>query len=136
MNVLIYAPKEDTLHKHLGPLDPEDRAYWTVNGTPQKCEPRERVFFHDGEMVYARGMITQIEEGKIWFTPLERFKAHAEKPPTRGFKYIEGTPVPPCVICGKPAEEMKSNSSAMTFYCEEHADPETLEDVTNKTGEE
>jgi hypothetical protein len=120
VNVLIYASKEDTLHKHLGQLNLRDRAYWTVNGTPRKCGTGDHIFFHDGEMVYAKGRITEVEEGKIWFTPLERYKGYAEEPPTQGFKYIEGQPVPPCVICGEPAEKQRSSSFAIKFYCEEH----------------
>lgn len=118
--MLIYSSKEETLHKHLGPLNPTDRAYWTVNGTPRKCDSGDSVFFHDGDMVYAEGRITEVEKGKIWFTPLQKYKGYAEEPPTQGFKYIEGKPVPPCVICGKPAEKQRSNSFAIKYYCQEH----------------
>ena len=128
MNVLIYASKEDTLHKHLGRLNTSDRAYWTVNGTPRKCEAGDRVFFHDGEMVYAKGLITEVEEGKIWFTPLEKYQGYAENPPTQGFKYIEGQPVPPCVICGEPSKKQRSNRFAIKHYCEKHYPSEDLAD--------
>lgn len=124
MNVLIYASKEDTLHKHQGPLDSTDRAYWSVNGTPRKCRQRERIFFHDGDMVYAKGMITEIDDGKIWFTPLEKFKGYAEAPPTQGFKYIEGHPIPPCVICGEPADTSESSKFAIRYYCDKCDDTE------------
>lgn len=94
-HVLIYAASEDTRHKFLGPLDAGDRAYWRVSGTPRQTQPRCRVFFHDGDLIYAEGMITGLEDGRIWFTPLESVRLdHPDRPDGghRGFRYIDGLP--------------------------------------------
>ncbi|ELZ96647.1 hypothetical protein [Haloferax sulfurifontis] len=96
-HVLIYARREDTAHKFLGPLNAGDRAYWRVGGTPRQTAERARVFFHDGDLIYAEAMITKLEAGRIWFTPLESVRFdHPDRPDGghRGFQYIEGLPTP------------------------------------------
>ena len=90
-DVLIYADRVDVEHKLRGNLaDEHDRCYWTVSGTPRQTEPGCRVLFTDGERVHAAGEITDVEDGRLWFDPLERVDEELPcEPTTRGFKYVK-----------------------------------------------
>lgn len=91
-DVLIYTDRTDLEHKLRGEVPVGHECYWTVNGTPQRTERGQSVLFTDGDRVIARGEITRVEEGRIWFEPLRETDEDLPAPPTtRGFKYVEQT---------------------------------------------
>lgn len=88
-DVLIYATRDDIEHKLEAHVPDHHHCYWTVTGTPRQTEPGQSVLFSDGDRVHARGEITDVENGKLWFRPLERVdETPPTDAPTRGFTYV------------------------------------------------
>jgi hypothetical protein len=91
-DVLIQAKPETVQHKMKEYFStPEDYiCWWDVNGKPQKTSKNCTILFSDGEKVYAKGTILEVEEDRITFSPLEKVELENPKePPSRGFKYVE-----------------------------------------------
>lgn len=64
--------------------------WWNVRGKPRQCEKGDKIFFSDGDEVFAEGTILQLNDGEIVFTPLKSASMeNPVEPPSRGFKYIE-----------------------------------------------
>jgi len=94
-DVLIQADRETLTHKMKGEVAVGHVPYWRVSGTPRRTEPGRTVLFSDGERVIARGVIGDVEEGRIVFTPLEETDEELpDDPPSRGFKYVTDPEVP------------------------------------------
>ena len=90
-NVLIYADPLDVVHKRQGNVPDGHECYWTVNGTPRQTAPGASVLFTHGERVYASAKVVAVEEGRLWFTPLEGCDRKLPADPvTRGYKYVSG----------------------------------------------
>lgn len=118
-DVLIHAPDESLDHKRAGEVPRDETPYWEVQGEPQRTGPGRHAWFEQGGEIVATGYITDIEDGRIWFTPLEAVK---RTPPTnataRGFKYIDplerhfpkegpGNYFGNCVVCDCDESEFK-----------------------------
>lgn len=91
-DVLIYVGDcDDLAHKTAAEIPEGHEPYWEVRGTPRQTEPGQDVLFTGGERVRYRAAITAIEEGCIWFEPLEPVdEPLPARPTTRGFKYVNG----------------------------------------------
>ena len=90
-DVLIQTTPEALAHKMKGEVTPGHLPFWRVNGTPRQTEAGRSILFSDGDRVIARGVIGDVEEGRIWFSPLEDVDEELPAdPPSRGFKYVDG----------------------------------------------
>jgi prepilin-type processing-associated H-X9-DG protein len=90
-DVLISASAADVKHKLRQNVTDGHQCYWRVSGTPRQTAPGASVLFADGHGVHSKGEITALEDGRIWFTPLERVNETAPRdPPSRGFTYVGG----------------------------------------------
>jgi len=88
-DVLIYADPDDVAHKFPDELPDGHVPYWSVSGTPRQTEPGQSILFCDGEHVFARGEIIELDDGRIWFRNLECVDEELPaEPVTRGFKYV------------------------------------------------
>ncbi|CCQ32218.1 hypothetical protein HLRTI_001336 [Halorhabdus tiamatea SARL4B] len=90
-DVLIRTTREDIEHKARENITNPDttECYWTVNGTPRQTGRGASILFSDGDRVIARSRIRRVEDGRIWFDPVEFVDAPQTKtPPTRGFTYV------------------------------------------------
>ena len=88
-DVLIQSSRSALEHKRKGEVKPGYLPFWRVNGTPRKTDVGRSVLFSDGERVIARGVIADLEDGRIWFSPLEFVDEELpDEPPSRGFKYV------------------------------------------------
>ena len=88
-NVLVYADADTIAHKHRGEVPAGHDCYWTVSGTPRQTSSGEQILFTDGDRVIAAAPITGVEEGRIWFEPLQTVDRELPAVPvTRGFKYV------------------------------------------------
>lgn len=98
MDILIYAKPEKVEHKMRNKIFPPTVKYcfWTgKRPSLAKMESIKKVYFSDGEKIYAEGKFLLCEttfedfiEG-ICFSPLKRInKKQPKKPPTRGWCYI------------------------------------------------
>lgn len=93
-DVLVQTSRAALEHKMKGEVKPGHLPFWRVNGTPRKTEVGRAILFSDGDRVVARGVIADLEDGRIWFSPLEDVdEALPDEPPSRGFKYVEATGV-------------------------------------------
>lgn len=89
-DVLISATEDAVEHKMVGEVQDGEMCYWTVHGTPRQTEAGRRVWFARDGRLFASGEITGVEDGRIWFAPLQSEDRDApEDPPSRGFQYIE-----------------------------------------------
>lgn len=60
-------------------------------GPPRQTGPGRTILFSDGDAVIAKSMITAVEDGRIWFNPLQFVnEPQPREPPTRVFCYVEG----------------------------------------------
>lgn len=90
-DVIIQSKKQAISHKMKSHFqDPENFiCWWEVNGKPQKTMKGKKILFSDGEEVFAKGTILEVEEERITFEPLEKTsEENPVEPPTRGFKYL------------------------------------------------
>lgn len=64
---------------------------WPVNGTPKRCDPGDKILFSDGDRVRAKGVILEVKEDQIEFTPLVEVDEPNPVEPFDhpGFKYVE-----------------------------------------------
>lgn len=64
--------------------------YWNTPWKPQNCECGEYILFSNGGFVIAAGVITGVEDGRLWFTPLQRvgFQNPVEPPEITRIKYF------------------------------------------------
>lgn len=91
-DVLIQASPQDLAHKWADKVPDGNVCYWTVNGTPRRTEPGRRVYFASTsiEDIYAWAEIVELEDGKIWFEPVQETHLPClDDAPTRGFRYID-----------------------------------------------
>ena len=89
-DVLIHASHSDVAHKHRPALAADEEAYWRVNGTPRQTEPGQRIWFEDHGRIHAWGLITALEDGRLWFDRARLVDLPCpEDAPTRGFTYVE-----------------------------------------------
>ncbi|MFC7214580.1 hypothetical protein ACFQO4_10895 [Saliphagus sp. GCM10025334] len=94
-DVLIQTTRAALEHKMKGEVKPGHLPFWRVNGTPRRTDEGASILFSDGQRVIARGLVAKLEEGRIWFTPLEAVdEVLPAEPPTRGFKYVDPSGVP------------------------------------------
>lgn len=72
-DVLIHTTREGIEHKARENLtDPDTTAcYWTVNGTPRQTGRGAAIHFSNGDRLIGRATILRVEDGRIWFTPVE-----------------------------------------------------------------
>jgi len=95
-DVLIQTSHDALEHKMAGEVPVGHLPFWRVTGTPRQTEPGRAILFSDGQRVIARGVIAKLEEGRIWFSPLEGVDEDLpDDAPTRGFTYVdpvEGSP--------------------------------------------
>lgn len=100
-DVLIRADEDDYRHKVFDYADVEpdmpnprrEMMYWRVSGTPQRTGPGRVICFSDGDRIRACGYISDVEDGRIWFSALELVDwPQPESPPSRGFTYTELPP--------------------------------------------
>lgn len=90
-DVLIRSSASAVEHKMAGEVPDGEVCYWSVHGTPRQTEPGCRIWFSRDGRLFASGEITGVEDGRIWFEPLQTEDRDApEDPPSRGFQYIEG----------------------------------------------
>ena len=88
-DVLIRASPEHLAHNMIGEVPVGHLPYWRVHGTPRQTKVGRTILFSDGERVIARGLIAKLEDGRIWFSPLEAVDEELPaEPPERGFKYV------------------------------------------------
>lgn len=90
-DIFISTSRERFEHKLRENVPEGHQCFWSVNGTPKRCGPGDKILFSDGDRVRAKGVITDVEEGEIWFTPLTEID---EENPVEafdhpGFKYVE-----------------------------------------------
>ena len=89
-DVLIHADPEEVAHKHLDEIAHVEDAYWRVNGEPRRTEPWCRIWFEDDGRIHAWGIITDVEDGRIWFDGARSTDLPCPvDAPTRGFKYVD-----------------------------------------------
>ena len=90
-DVLIQTTRDALAHKMKGEVTPGHLPFWRVHGTPRQTEVGRSILFSDGDRVIARGVIGKVEDGRIWFSPLEAVDEDLpDEPPSRGFKYVDG----------------------------------------------
>jgi len=88
-DVLVQTSPNALEHKMSGEVPAGHLPFWGVNGTPRKTEPGRAILFSDGQQVIARGVIAKLEDGRIWFSPLEEADDELpDDPPSRGFTYV------------------------------------------------
>ncbi|WP_455447835.1 hypothetical protein [Natrinema thermotolerans] len=94
-DVLVQTDRDALEHKMDGAVPVGHLPFWRVTGTPRRTEPGRAILFSDGQRVIARGVIAKLEEGRIWFNPLEDIDEELpDDPPSRGFKYVDPVEVP------------------------------------------
>jgi hypothetical protein len=96
-DLLIYCKIEKLAHKFKENIKPNHYCYWTTNRQPKRNI--NRVWFSDGDHIYATGRFLGVEkppieqpDNTLWlkFEPLTRVTLKEPvDPPIRGWKYID-----------------------------------------------
>ena len=89
-DVVIHASVSAVAHKHVDDLGDDEEAFWRVNGEPRRTEPGRHIWFETDGRIHGWGMITGVEDGRIWFDGLRKDDLPCPvSVPTRGFKYVD-----------------------------------------------